>query len=72
MGTKLIRKTGYPDKRKARVRSWGDDTQPDCQASKPSYIGNTQLALDVGDVMPLRLLVEVQKFHKIIDRFAAR
>jgi hypothetical protein len=54
------------------VRSWGDDTQPDCQASKPSYIGNTQLALDVGDVMPLRLLVEVQKFHKIIDRFAAR
>ena len=30
------------------MRSGSDDTRPDCQASKPGDIGNTQLALDVS------------------------
>ena len=54
------------------MRSGSDDTRPDCQASKPGDIGNAGHVLDVGHVMPLGLLVEVQKFHKIIERFAAR
>ena len=54
------------------MRSGSDDTRPDCQASKPGYIGNTQLALDVGHLLSHGFRTEAERPGNIVNRFAVR